>query len=887
MPLLFRRCCRALFCLLLSVVFFFPAAAPAADAPFRESEVLVLNAYHAQYNWTDRMVSSITSKFSGILPRENINIEYMDSRKREDKQYYERLFQLYRLKYQDAEDRVDVIISTDDNAFQFIQQYRDSLFPDIPVVFSGVNFYDPAAAAKDAPRYYTGVIESDAIRQNLDLIQTLHPDTRRIVILADQSRIGRSLSRVTRRVIESRRGKGPKLELWNDYALETMFEKLGNLSKGTVVFLNAIQFGSRGQYFSYTDDLPRLSRICPVPIYGQWGVTLGNGVVGGFLNDAARHGGNAAKLAIRILKGEKPSEIPVRKAQYAPAFDYRQLQRFGIKKSRLPENSHIINEPVSFYKMHHGVIWAIGAVIAGLFGFVVVLLINVRRRKASETALRTSEEKYKRFFEEDLTGDFLADAHGRLTDCNPAFARMLGFRSIIEPLGYSFREMLEKPADYETIMDLLAGQDNIYGYELSLIGKNGRPVSVIANIGASRDADGGIVEIKGYLFDLTHHKQLEVQLRQSQKMEALGRLAGGVAHDFNNLITAVIGYSEMALLKLPDDNPSKQYFEIIYDAGSKASALTAQLLAFSRKQEMELAPVHAGELVENMAKIIQSLISDDVALDLRIDWNSRDINADAGQIEQVLLNLALNAKEAMPEGGTLVIEAREVNLDESYADIHEDVVPGPYILLRVSDTGIGMNRDIREQAFEPFFTTKQSGTGLGLATIHGIVKQHRGHIFIYSTAGQGTTISIYFPVVDQSDPKLAGRAGKSHDKLAGGTESVIVADDDDAVRQLVYDTLAPLGYTVWTAENAQQALDLVENHGHHVDLLITDVVMPGLNGNELARRFIQKSPQTQVLFMSGYTDTRVDQQTEFDCTFLSKPIVPSKLTVKLREILDR
>lgn len=306
-------------------------------------------------------------------------------------------------------------------------------------------------------------------------------------------------------------------------------------------------------------------------------------------------------------------------------------------------------------------------------------------------------------------------------------------------------------------MTMLRGQGHIEGYEVELIGKKGTRIHVIANLSASRGGDGTLNQIKGYLFDITERKQLEQQLLQSQKLEALGRLAGGVAHDFNNLITTILGYSEIALLKLPESQEYRKNFELIFDAGSRAAKLTRQLLAFSRKQVMEFKTLAIEDIVKNLSAMLQSLVNENVSLRFDIDPSTRYIQADAGQLEQILLNLAVNANDAMPKGGTLTIEVRDIYLDASSVGMSQDMVPGVYVLLRVSDTGIGMTPEVRQHIFEPFFTTKDDGTGLGLSTIHGIVKQHKGYILFIANMARARHLIFIFRLFRRRPLKKTGR----------------------------------------------------------------------------------------------------------------------------------
>lgn len=382
-------------------------------------------------------------------------------------------------------------------------------------------------------------------------------------------------------------------------------------------------------------------------------------------------------------------------------------------------------------------------------------------------------------------------------------------------------------------------------------------------------------------------ERLQFQLLQSQKMQSIGRLAGGVAHDFNNILTAILGYSELALLKLSDGDPLRDSIQVIRDSGLKASALTRQLLAFSRKQVMELQVVNLRDIVGDMARILTRIIGEDVMLRLQTEKPLRNILADPVHLEQVLLNLSVNARDAMPRGGTVTIETADVELDETYASRREGVTPGSYVMLAVTDTGEGMSPEVQARIFEPFFTTKKigEGTGLGLSTVYGIVKQMSGHIDVFSEQGKGSVFTVYLPVC-REDAEAAAQAEAFG--MPRGTETVLIAEDDDAIRKLLADILAPLGYRVITARSGVEALRLAETTGRGIDILLTDVVMPGMSGKELAQMLQAIDPGVKVLFMSGYTEEVIIrhgvERTGVD--FIQKPLIPNKLVRKLREVLD-
>ena len=405
------------------------------------------------------------------------------------------------------------------------------------------------------------------------------------------------------------------------------------------------------------------------------------------------------------------------------------------------------------------------------------------------------------------------------------------------------------------------------------------------------DGDNHIKAFTHIIKDITGRKSMEEQFLQAQKMEAVGRLAGGVAHDFNNLLTAIMGYSELALDALPEDHPEHNHIEEIRNAGERAAALTRQLLAFSRKQIFEPEVLCLNEVVSGMTKMLRRMIPEDVELVAVLDPGLDRVKLDPTQMEQVLLNLAVNARDAMPKGGKLTLETANAELDLAYSRSHPEVQPGKYVMLAVSDTGCGMDEATQARIFEPFFTTKEKskGTGLGLSTVYGIVKQSGGSIFVYSEPGKGTAFKIYLPRVEE----VPGERGPAVEKrpvpaLPQGAETVLVAEDDETLRRLIYEILQSSGYAVLEAGRGEEALRLAGEHAGPIHLLITDMVMPGMGGREVAGRLAALRPGTRVLYVSGYTDDAVVRHgvLESGVAFLQKPFVPEALLRKVREVLD-
>ena len=383
-------------------------------------------------------------------------------------------------------------------------------------------------------------------------------------------------------------------------------------------------------------------------------------------------------------------------------------------------------------------------------------------------------------------------------------------------------------------------------------------------------------------------RQLEEQLQHSQRMEAVGRLAGGIAHDFNNVLTAVLGSIELLLLDAPPDRPHREELDIIRDAATRAKDLIRQLLAFSARQVLQPMVIDLNHLVKDVAKMLRRLIGEDVALETTLAPGLGAVRVDTGQIEQVLVNLAVNARDAMPQGGRLAIATGNVELDGTRASPAATVPAGRYVLLQISDTGVGMDAPVQAHVFEPFFTTKPrgKGTGLGLATVYGIVRQSGGHITVESALGQGATFRIYLPRVEA--PLDAARGPSPVGAPAAGNETILVAEDERLVRVLAQKVLERAGYRVVVAVGGADALALAERHAGPIHLLLTDVVMPEMNGRELARRLAALRPGLRVLYMSGYADEAVAQHGVLDpgTAFLQKPFTPEGLAKKVRGVLD-
>ena len=515
---------------------------------------------------------------------------------------------------------------------------------------------------------------------------------------------------------------------------------------------------------------------------------------------------------------------------------------------------------------------------------------DVTERRRTQEALRQAEEKYRGMFEDAVVGMYQSDPEGRLLTVNRALAAMFGYRSPEEMLS-QVSEMPRKVKGDQLRQDafrfLLSAKGLVRDLEYEACRADGEDMWLLENAREVHGADGRTLFIEGAVHDISQRKLLEAQLQQAQKMEAVGRLAGGVAHDFNNSLGVMMGYSELVQLEFEPRNPVHGKMEEILKAGRRAASLTRQLLAFSRKQVIQPVVLDFDLIVADTEKMLRRLIGENIELALTRGPEQKRVRADKGQIEQILMNLAVNARDAMPRGGKLVIETARIEVAD-HSSLRVFLKPGDYVRLRVIDEGCGMSDEVQSHIFEPFFTTKEpdKGTGLGLSTVYGIVKQSDGYLLVDSELGVGTTFSIYLPQVDAACG--ASPSATEPPKIPTGTETILLVEDEDSLRNLAQGCLQSRGYNILSAPNGEDALKVAEQCPGIIHLLLTDVIMPGLSGRELADELKHSRPDVKVLYMSGYTHDLVTQEgiLETGSELLQKPFSINALMNRVRDILD-
>lgn len=589
------------------------------------------------------------------------------------------------------------------------------------------------------------------------------------------------------------------------------------------------------------------------------------------------------------LFGYQPEEV------YNPEFNFMQLvadESRGLIEERLRrlqngENLEPVYEFIAKNKNGQRVFCEVSASYVNYENGVATqgIIRDISARKAAEEEIL----KLSQAVEQSPVSVMLTDLDGNIEYVNQQFVKNSGYQRE-EAIGQNPRFLKSGETtqeEYKVLWDTIKSGKTWTG-EFHNIKKNGELFWEETIIAPIFNSEGQATHFLALRQDVTQQKVLEEQFRQAQKMEAVGHLAGGIAHDFNNLLTVINGFSELLISRIDETSPMREDLLQIKQAGHRAGALTRQLLAFSRKQILRPEILDANALISNMEKMLGRLITESIKMNTSYAPNLKRIKMDPGQLEQVVMNLVVNARDAMPEGGTLTIETENIYLDEKYSLHHKDTPSGWYIIINISDTGVGMDADIKKHIFEPFFTTKEKGrgTGLGLSTVYGIIKQSGGNIIVDSEPGNGTTFKIYLPALDQTQPQLTEPTDTQLNLK--GDETIFVVEDEDAVRALVCRTLSSYGYNIKESANPAEALERLKSSDLKIDLLLTDMIMPNLSGKQLAEKALKQRPKLKILYMSGYTDEVIIHQgiQGKRTSFIHKPFTNNELLRQIRQILD-
>lgn len=860
----------------------------AAQVPQPKRNVLVLNSYHQNFPWTNDLVLGVEDVLSGLPFEVEVWTEFLDAKRKSGHAHEAWMEQTLREKYRAL--KLDLVVSSDDEALQFLLKHRVELFGDVPVVFSGVS--SPELIQQVPREDYTGVVEEFDLQSYLDTAMHLFPKNRHVFVVSDASASNQVHMRALRMLARRR----PQLHFeFLDGSLlrfSQILTQLRSLPADSLVLTTGFSRDGAGFYVPLQDAAAQIAQAAgKVPVFSPTSVQLGQGFAGGCFNNGRAHGLQAGNIARRVLEGAAPADVPIaRHGVLQMVLDYAVLSRLGVQPKSIPVEAVLLNRPdriSDIYDRNRMLIWVGAAFTLIQFLIIAAMVANVVRRRKAERQLRASQAHLERAQKLARLGSWEKDPNTGALRWSDEVYRIHGLNpEIFEPTFDHLMELVH-PDDRERIraMALTADKESRNrAMEYRILRPDGR-VRHVRSYGEFTQLRDGRNMVMGTVQDVTEMKEIEEQFRHVQRVESLGTLAGGIAHDFNNLLTVINGYSHMLLGRVGEQDQNRRLLLEIQRAGQRAADLTRQLLAFSRKQVLQPQVLDLNEVVVSMQGLLVPLLGETVELRFQTAKPLRRVRADRTQLAQVLLNLAANARDAMPMGGAFTIRTANEEIVEARSSQSMDLQPGSYVALYAMDTGAGMDEVTRERIFEPFFTTKEvgKGTGLGLSSVYGIVKQSGGHISVFSKPGQGATFRILLPAVDE--PMAAAPRSWGPGKQANH-HVILLVEDQVQVRELARETLSQLGYRTYAASSGEQALELFSKADPPVELLITDVVMPGMSGPELAERLLQHNHKLGVLYMSGYPGDSLEQENGSGRgRILRKPFLPKDLEAMVEEML--
>ncbi len=856
--------------------------------------VLVLNSYHVGYKWSDAELLGF-SRLMGDEASEIIcSYEHLDWQKYPDPAREAPFLASLLVKYRGS-NGPNLIVTFDDPALDFILKNRSAFGGDTtPIVFGGINRLDPTL--RERYPNLTGLGEAINIEQNFALIHRLHPDLRTLYAVHDQT--GSSL--LNRRIAEALADKYADkfhVEYLTDWTEESLFARLGNLPPNSAVLNLGLTLDRNGRIISgNVEFLAKLKKNTNAPLYRlnlplttstaksdiealEWGA------LGGHMSSGIQHGQEIALTALRVLRGTRADQIPIETASPGTIMlDYRELNRFGIPLGRVPVDAQLFFQPLHAFTLSRSQVYGGLAILAATALAATYLFFNNIARRRAEAALR----RFAAAIEQGRELIVFLDTDGKITYANPAFARLTGFppaETIGKPFDFCLSDQTHRPG-FTQLREECA-RHGVWTGRLDYFTSQRTQLHHEVLLTPLRDPKNLII---GYLQvgrDTTREDKLEEQVRLSQKMESIGLLAGGVAHDFNNLLQVILGCTQEALDEKTSPTERQEALKLTLASSQRAAELTRQLLLFGRRQHIEATDIHFGHLCQDLLKLLKRLIGEHITIEHALTPDLGNVRGDRGQIEQVLMNLCLNARDAMPSGGTLRIELSNIHFDSVFCASHPWAKLGDFVQLIVSDTGTGMEKAIADRIFDPFFSTKtkNKGTGLGLSVVYGIIQSHHGLIQVYSEPGVGTAMKTYWPI----QPRQNASAPPFTPALTGGTHkgTLLLAEDEEAVRTYATKLLTRAGYRVIEARDGQQAVELFTEHQNEIHIVILDAVMPRMSGSEAKRRIRQIRPDAPILFCSGYSMEVLQNDIARPCDLglLPKPYQGHELLDRLQRAL--
>ncbi|CCO24939.1 PAS/PAC sensor hybrid histidine kinase [Maridesulfovibrio hydrothermalis AM13 = DSM 14728] len=821
-------------------------------AAFAESEkenVLFLNSYQNGYAWSDDILEGVREVISTSGLAVDLHIEYMDTKRFKSEEFMDTLHTYYAYKYKDYD--FSAIIVSDNNALNFMIRYEDSFFPGVPVVFCGVNDFKPKFISERA--HYAGVVENPDIRANINIASRLIPGLKKVVVIGDKSVTSRAIMEQIRKV-EPEFKESITFEYWNDFPLAELLSKARKMGKDEILLFTPFYKGAHGELYSAEEVLEIIYDNSQVMIFSIWEFLLGHGIVGGKLLSGFEQGRQAAEMAVDILRtGRMPLIRVIKPGDENNLFDYNVLEKFKIDESLLPEGSVIINAPDYFYRLDKNVFWNIIISLLVLSLILIMLVISILQRRKVEKRIKAQLSFQEILMDTIPLQICWKDKLQRYLGANRSFTNFFGMGSPLAIIGRRDSELKPDHAFAEQAArwdkEVIDTGKPMLRISWALSRNGQEPVWLEINKVPLYNERGQVVGTLSTAQDVTRKVNLEKQLLQSQKMEAIGTLAGGISHDFNNILTSIMNSVELAISDVDEGTITWKDLDRAIKAAQRGSRVVKQILTFSRPSQEGFKPTDIGEVVRETVDFIKASLPRNIEVTANVPEGASLVMADPTQIHQVIMNLCTNSFQSLRGlGGQIVVALTTVEVGDEQAQFMR-VSPGLYMRLEISDNGPGIPVEIRDKIFDPFFTTKgkAEGTGLGLAVVHGLIKGHGGGISVNSTPYVKTSFDIYLPVKGQ----LRDVVRKSYGSLPLGQENILFVEDDEDQLETTPRILESLGYQVTALGNPEQALRVILEDPKRFDLMITDYDMPKTNGLELAKEVQAVAPDIPVLVVSG------------------------------------
>jgi len=856
--------------LLILCLFILPVLSVSAQIGSDPVHILFLNSYNSRMNWYREILRGVEDT---LTPDQNniiLHLEHMDSKEFQSEEYVQAFLEFIEMKYEQT--RFSLILCSDNNAFDFLREHHKKLYPGVPIVFSGVNdFKDDMILGHEE---ITGIPEIFSARRTIDVALSLHPGTEEIYIINDYLKTGRAWQRD---IAEELKNLNPDIRLRysRNLSMEDLKDEISSLSDKTIILLGVYYSDRNGRYFTYEKTGEAIASASKVPLYCLTNFNITEGVMGGYVLSGFAQGQAMADMGLKLLGGESPLDLPPVKKEFNELIlNYPELERFSVPLKSLPDKRILINRPYSVFREYFWQIWLLLSIFFILLLVVIALIFSIIRKNQAENIL-------KELTEASWEGIVIHD-RGVALQFNNMFLTLFGYTRE-DVTGDRFIERIFTE-DSLKLVNSKIDSGSLDPYEAVAVKKDGTtfPVEIRVRKLNNQGQDLRVAAIR----DLTDQRKMEESISQSQKMQALGTLAGGISHDFNNILSAVLGYADLGQMESEPDTLIYQYFDHILSAGKRARELIRQILSFSRQSKKERQPVIFNEIIDETINLINASLPSTIRIhkDLR---SGICVLGNPAQLQQIVMNLCTNASLAMQEkGGKLEIVLRECDIENPGLS-GMDLPEGAYAQLIISDTGCGMPEDIRKRVFEPFFTTRKpgEGTGMGLSVVHGIVTEMGGSIRVYSTKDQGTTFNIFLPICTEiSIPQK-----EKPDKLmSGGNERILFVDDEPLQLGLAKDILGYLGYSVTAVNDSTEAWELFQKSPDSFDLLITDVTMPHMTGDILVEKIHNIQRDFPVLICTGFSErlSRERLNALGVQNFVMKPLLLREMAAKIRTALD-